>query len=83
MRLHTRRFTRLTNASSKKFENHVHMVALYSVWYNWTRIHRTPRVAPAMQAGLTDRVWEMGEIVALLEKGDAPVPADVRAEHSA
>ena len=41
MRMHMRRFTRLTNAFSKKFENHVHMVSLYTVFYNWTRIHKT------------------------------------------
>ena len=54
-----RRFTRLTNAFSKKFENHVHMVALYTVFYNWTRVHKTLRVTPAMEAGLTDRLWSM------------------------
>ena len=51
MRMHNRRFTRLTNAFSKKFENHAHMVALYAVWYNWVRIHTTLRVTPAMAAG--------------------------------
>jgi hypothetical protein len=50
MRMHMRRFTRLTNAFSKKFENHVHMVALYTVFYNWTRVHKTLRVTPAMAA---------------------------------
>lgn len=58
-----RRFTRLTNAFSKKFENHVHMVALYTVFYNWTKIHKTLRTTPAMAAGLTERVWDMAEIV--------------------
>jgi IS1 family transposase len=67
MRMHMRRFTRLTNAFSKKFENHVHMVALYAVWYNWVRVHKTLRVTPAMAAALTDRVWEMAEIVSLLD----------------
>ena len=52
-----RRFTRLTNAFSKKFENHVHMVALYTVWYNFVRMHKTLRVTPAMAAGVTDRLW--------------------------
>ena len=51
MRMHNRRFTRLTNAFSKKFENHAHMVAIYAVWYNWIRIHKTLRVTPAMAAG--------------------------------
>ena len=49
-----RRFTRLTNAFSKKFGHHVQMVALYTVWYNWLRIHKTLRVTPAMAAGITD-----------------------------
>ena len=53
MRMHMRRFTRLTNAFSKKFENHAHMVAIYAVWYNWIRIHKTLRVTPAMAAGLS------------------------------
>jgi IS1 family transposase len=67
MRMHMRRFTRLTNAFSKKFEHHVHMVALYTVWYNWLRIHKTLRVTPAMQAGITDRLWSMEEIVEMIE----------------
>ena len=46
MRMHMRRFTRLTNAFSKKFENHMHMVAIYTVFYNWTKIHKTLRVTP-------------------------------------
>jgi hypothetical protein len=50
--MHMRRFTRLTNAFSKKFENRVHMVALYTVFYNWTRVHKSRRVTPAMEAGL-------------------------------
>ena len=67
MRMHMRRFTRLTNAFSKKFENHVHMVALYSVWYNWVRIHKTLRVTPAMAAGLTDKLLSMEDVVALID----------------
>ncbi len=47
-----RRFTRLTNAFSKKFENHAHMVAIYAIWYNFLRIHKTLRVTPAMAAGV-------------------------------
>ena len=62
-----RRFTRLTNAFSKKFEHHVHMVALYTVWYNWVRIHKTLRVSPAMEAGITDRLWSMEEIAEIVE----------------
>ena len=51
MRMHMRRFTRLINGFSKKLENHVHMVALYTVFYNFTKIHKTLRVTPAMAAG--------------------------------
>src|SRR6266849_1342892 len=75
MRMHMRRFTRLTNAFSKKFENHVHMVALYTVFYNWTKIHKTLRVTPAMEASLTERVWDMAEIVALVDGLNIPRPA--------
>jgi IS1 family transposase len=71
MRMHMRRFTRLTNAFSKKFENHVHMVAFYSVFYNWTRVHKSLRVTPAMEAGLTDRLWSMEEIAEMI---DATLP---------
>jgi hypothetical protein len=71
MRMHMRRFTRLTNGFSKKLENHMHMVALYTVWYNYCRIHKTLKVTPAMEAGLTDRVWSSEDIVALI---DAAVP---------
>lgn len=73
MRMHMRRFTRLTNAFSKKFENHCHMVALYTVWYNFCRIHKSLKVTPAIQARLTDRVWNMEEIVALIDAA-APKP---------
>ena len=71
MRMHMRRFTRLTNAFSKKFENHMHMVALYTMFYNFCRIHKTLRVTPAMEAGLTDRVWDMEDIVAAMDAVDA------------
>lgn len=73
MRMQMRRFTRLTNAFSKKFENHMHMVALYTVWYNFVRIHKSLRVTPAMAAGVTDRLWSMAEIAALVEAA-APKP---------
>jgi hypothetical protein len=66
MRMHMRRFTRLTNAFSKKFENHVHMVALYTVFYNFVKIHKTLRVTLAMQAGVSDHVWSFEEVVGLL-----------------
>jgi hypothetical protein len=74
MRMHMRRFTRLTNGFSKKLENHIHMIALYTVFYNLTKIHKTLRVTPAMQAGLTDHVWSMEEVVRLLEEIEVPQP---------
>ena len=73
MRMQMRRFTRLTNAFSKKFENHMHMVALYTVWYNFIRIHKTLRVTPAMEAGLGDAVWDMGDLVRIMDER-APKP---------
>jgi 3-methyladenine DNA glycosylase/8-oxoguanine DNA glycosylase len=70
IRMHTRRFTRLTNAFSKKVENHAHSVALFTTYYNFVRIHKTLRTSPAMAAGVTDRLWEIGDIVALVEATD-------------
>ena len=72
MRMHMRRFTRLTNAFSKKFESHAHMVALYTVWYNFVRVHKTLRMSPAMAAGISDRLWSMEDIAALIEANEAP-----------
>jgi hypothetical protein len=69
-----RRFTRLTNAFSKKFENHVHMVALYTVWYNFVRIHKTLKVTPAMAAGVSDTLRDMAWIAGLIEAA-APKPS--------
>jgi IS1 family transposase len=66
MRMSMRRFTRLTNAFSKKVENHACAVALHFMHYNFCRIHQTLRVTPAMAAGVTERVWEIEEIIALL-----------------
>ncbi len=71
MRMHMRRFTRLTNAFSKKFENHAHMVALYAVWYNFVRVHKSLRVSPAMAAGISDRLWSMEDLATLVEAADA------------
>jgi hypothetical protein len=68
MRMHLRRLTRLTNAFSKKLENHGHMVALYFMHYNFCRVHKTLRVTPAMEAGLTDHVWTMDELVGLIQQ---------------
>jgi IS1 family transposase len=62
MRMSMRRFTRLTNAFSKKVENLTHAVALHYMWYNFARIHRTLRVTPAMEAGISDHVWSFEEI---------------------
>jgi IS1 family transposase len=67
LRMGVRRFTRLTNAFSKKFENHCHMVAIYHAYYNFCRVHQTLRVTPAMEAGLADHVWTIEELVSLLE----------------
>jgi len=71
MRMSMRRFTRLTNAFSKKFENHCHMVALYAVWYNFVRIHKTLKVTPAMEVGVTDRLWSLEDIVRIVDEGEA------------
>ena len=73
MRMQMRRFTRLTNAFSKKFENHMHMVALYTIWYNFIRIHKTLRVTPAMEAGLSETVWDMEDLVRIMD-ARAPKP---------
>jgi hypothetical protein len=68
LRMSARRFTRLTNAFSKKLENHALSVALHYMHYNFCRIHKTLRITPAMAAGVSDHVWEVGEIVDVLEK---------------
>ena len=73
MRMQMRRFTRLTNGFSKKIENHMHMVALYTVWYNFIRIHKTLRVTPAMEAGLSKTVWDMEGLVRIMDER-APKP---------
>jgi IS1 family transposase len=71
LRMGVRRFTRLTNAFSKKFENHCHMVAIYHAYYNFCRVHQTLRVTPAMEAGLTNHVWTVEELVGVLETREA------------
>ncbi len=73
MRMHMRRFTRLTNAFSKKVENHAHAVALHFMFYNFVRVHQTLRVTPAMQAGITDRLWTIEDIVGLIDEA-SPAP---------
>jgi IS1 family transposase len=67
MRMHMRRFTRLTNGHSKKIENHIYAVALHFMYYNFAKIHETLRCTPAMEAGISDHVWEISEIVALAD----------------
>ena len=62
-----RRFTRPTSAFSKKLENHAHMVALYALWYNFIRVHKTLRMSPAMAAGIETRLWSMKDVVRLIE----------------
>jgi hypothetical protein len=76
MRMHMRRFTRLTNAFSKKVENHACAVALHSMYYNFVRIHQTLKVSPAMAAGVTDRLWEMGDVVDMLEAWESKEKRD-------
>nr|WP_047166983.1 helix-turn-helix domain-containing protein [Sphingomonas sp. Y57] len=70
IRMHMRRFTRLTNAFSKKVENHAHAVALHMMYYNFVRIHKTLRVTPAMAAGVSDRLWEIADIAKLVEDAE-------------
>jgi IS1 family transposase len=71
MRMHMRRFTRLTNGFSKKIENHAYAVALHMMYYNFVRIHQKLRTSPAMAAGVSSKLWEVADIVALVEAADA------------
>ncbi len=66
-----RRFTRLTNAFSKKVENHSAAVALHTMVYNFVRVHQTLKITPAMSAGVTDRLWEISDLVKVLEDWEA------------
>lgn len=68
MRMGMRRFTRLTNAFSKKLENHCHSIAIHYMHYNFARVHQSLRCSPAMRAGVTNRLWKIEDIVALLEE---------------
>lgn len=72
-RMHMRRFTRLTNAFSKKVENHAHAVALHMTYYSFVRVHSKLRISPAMAAGIAERLWEVADIVALVEAEEAKV----------
>jgi IS1 family transposase len=78
MRMQMRRFTRLTTGYSKKIENHIHMVALYTVWYNWIRTHKAHRVTPAMAAGLTDKLMDMTEVARLMDDAEMRVTIQQR-----
>jgi IS1 family transposase len=76
MRMHMRRFTRLTDGFSKKVENHAYAVALHMMYYNFVRVHSTLRMSPAMAAGVSDRLWEVSDIVGLIEAEEAKaIPA--------
>lgn len=72
MRMSMRRFTRLTNAFSKKLENHIHALALYFVFYNFTRIHKTLKMSPAMAAGITDTLWSLDDVIAKIDEMTPP-----------
>ena len=72
MRMSMRRFTRLTNAFSKKIDSHINALSLYFVFYNFARVHKTLRMSPAMAAGISDRLWSMEDIVALIDAREEP-----------
>ena len=67
MRMSMRRFTRLTNGFSKKIKNHAHAIALHFMYYNFVRIHNTLRVSPAMEAGISRKLWSVEDLVRLLD----------------
>ena len=71
LRMGSRRFTRLTNAFSKKHENHAHSVAIHTMHYNFVRIHQTLRCTPAMAAGVSTTLWELADMVKVLEEWEA------------
>ncbi len=71
MRIGIRRFTRLTNALSKKLENHIHALSIYFMHYNFVRIHQTLRVPPAMAAGVTDNLWSLDDMVRIVDEWEA------------
>jgi len=83
MRMGMRRFTRLTNAFSKKIDNHAHSLALYFLYYNFVRIHKSLKVSPAMAAGVTDKLWAVEDIVALLDARDERKAASRKARKQA
>ena len=71
MRMGIRRFTRLTNAFSKKLENHIHALSIYFMHYNFVRQHQTLRVSPAMEAGVSNKLWSLMDVVAMIEEWEA------------
>lgn len=71
MRMSMRRFTRLTNAFSKKLENHAHSVSLHFMHYNFVRIHQTLKITPAMAAGVTKTLWELTDMVRVIDEWEA------------
>lgn len=71
MRMGMRRFTRLTNAFSKKVENHMHAIALHFMYYNFARVHQSIRCSPAMETGVTKKLWSIGDIVELLNEAES------------
>jgi IS1 family transposase len=76
IRMGNRRMTRLTNAFSKKAENHAHMMSIYFMHYNFVRIHQTLKITPAMAAGVTGKLWEMADMVQVLEDWETPREAE-------
>jgi hypothetical protein len=71
MRMSMRRFTRLTNAFSKKVENHAHAVALHIMWYNFGRTHKTLGCSPAMAAGVADKLWTAADVIRMADEFEA------------
>lgn len=80
IRMHSRRMTRLTNAFSKKVENHAHAMSLHFLYYNFVRIHKTLRTSPAMAAGVAKKLWEMTDVVKMLEAWEATQAREARRE---
>lgn len=76
MRMGMRGFTRLTNAFSKKVENHMHAISIYFMHYNFVRIHQTLRVTPAMEAGVTDRLWTLEDVITMVDEWEAAQKAE-------
>lgn len=70
MRMHMRRFTRLTNGFSKKVESHANAISLHFAYYNFVRIHKTLKMSPAMAAGVETQLWEMSDLVAIVEAAE-------------